>query len=180
MCFFSNIKLTRVHCSKYCRLLEKDGGVEVLKSFLTAQRPVNFQLPISVKRLAALTLFHVYLYQEYNDLRGLEKSNTIFKSYQDIQGSMKKRMRKCFNKFGIAKISNEFGWPLYKTSKKEPLLFSLHVPDTEESCESSEKDSDEGVGEEVDDNVEEEIQVEVVPMELAALEQAPAEEDMIQ
>lgn len=153
----------------------------MLKSFLTAQRPVNFQLPISVKRLAALTLFHVYLYQEYNDLRGLEKSNTIFKSYQNIHGSMKKRMRKCFNKFGIAHLSNEFGWPLYKTSKKVSMLFSVHVPDSEESCESSEKDSDEGVGEEVEDLcVEEEIQVEIVPMEDEPPQQAPPEEDMIQ
>lgn len=163
--------------------MEKDGGVEVLKSFLTAQRPVNFQLPISVKRLAALTLFHVYLYQEYNDLRGLEKSNTIFKSYQNIQANMKKRMRKCFNKFGIAHLSNEFGWPLYKNLKKASMLYSLNVPDSEESCESSEKDSDEGVGEEVDDNsVEEEIQVEIVPMEDEPLQQAPPadEEDMVQ
>lgn len=66
--------------SKYCTLLEKDGGVEVLKYFVTAQRPDNFQLPTSVKCLAVVTLFQYYLFKEYNSLslnKSLEKSHEI-------------------------------------------------------------------------------------------------------
>ncbi|KAI2806675.1 Protein zer-1 [Blomia tropicalis] len=73
--------LTRVHCSKYCTLLEKDGGVEVLKYFVTAQRPDNFRLPISVKCLAVVTLFQYFLFRKFKNLKGLDTSDKIMCFY---------------------------------------------------------------------------------------------------
>lgn len=57
--------------------MEKDGGVEVLRSFIVSPRPDNFSLPVSVKCLAVVTLFQYYLYNTFGNVKILEKSNEI-------------------------------------------------------------------------------------------------------
>ena len=61
--------------------MEKDGGVEVLKYFVTAQRPDNFRLPISVKCLAVVTLFQYFLFRKFKNLKGLDTSDKIMCFY---------------------------------------------------------------------------------------------------
>lgn len=63
--------------SKYCPLLEKDGGIDTLKSFITAPRPDNYSMPTSVKCLAVVTLFQFYLYTNLGHIKRIDKSNQI-------------------------------------------------------------------------------------------------------
>ena len=90
--------------SKYCNLLEKDGGVEVLKSFLTEERPVDSQLPLSVKWLAVITLFQYYLYKNFKNIKGLEKSSKI-ECFRDVNI---RYVQDFFSYFKFSQLADEF------------------------------------------------------------------------
>lgn len=90
--------------------MEKDGGVEVLKCFVTAQRPDNFQLPTSVKLLGVVTLFQYYLYKEYGNLKGIEKSDDIQCFYLIRPSSI---VLDFFTQFDFLHLTTEFDISLF-------------------------------------------------------------------
>lgn len=93
--------LTRVHCkcdlvtlrlsfpltfpllgSKYCQLLEKDGGIKVLRAFIGKHKGRTSTLPKSAKCLAVVTLLQYFLYKNYGNLRNLDKCPEIMCFYR--------------------------------------------------------------------------------------------------
>lgn len=80
--------------------------MEVLKSFISSPRPDNYALPISVKRLAVITLFQYYLYSRLINLKTLERCNDIV-CFNLIKS--KQIVIEFFHTYDLTHLATEFG-----------------------------------------------------------------------
>mgnify|MGYP007002765714 CR=1 FL=1 len=89
-------------------------------------------------------------------------------------------MREFLIKFGFSTFANEFDWPLFTSSEMATYMCSSssNTSDSEENDDAvvENEASDDGVEEDVDNNEDERVNLEVVPME----DEPMGDENMVQ